>query len=355
MQVPLAAMAASDPMSWRAFARRSFGMDKQPKEPADPSPQMSRRPPAPRSEASPRRRPPFWRDRLVPRTVLGIATILLAASIGAAFSGVSLYAYYAHRLDQSDSVNKQLATDFSKTFDNATKTIQADGQNARSDIQKELQPLRQLAAGGDVLTGLQKNVGPSVWFVQTQDSAGQPSVGSAFVVASDNNSTLLLCSFATVTAATRQPGPQITVSRGTDQEKATLWTWQPERDLALLILQKGNQPKLTFAPTSPPLAIGQRIFSISGTGGSGNAITQGFVADVSANGIQHDVAIGQAFQGGPLVNDGGQVVAISSRLYAPLGFTTDAVYFGIPSRAACEKVLKCPNNDPSGATQGAKP
>lgn len=291
----------------------------------------------------------------MPRTALGIATVLLAASIGAALSGVILYAYYAHRLDQTDTVNKQLASDFSKSFDNATKTIQADGQNARSDIQKELQPLRQLAAGGDVLTGLQKNVGPSVWFVQTQDNAGQPSVGSAFVVASDNSSTLLLCSFATVTAATRQPGPQITVTRGSDQEKATLWTWQPERDLALLIIQKSNQPKLAFAPTSPPLAIGQRIFSVSGVGGSGNAITQGFVADVSANGIQHDVPIGQAFQGGPLVNDQGQVVAVTSRQYAPLGFTTDGVWFGIPTRAACEKVLKCPNGDPAGASQGSKP
>lgn len=329
-------------------------MDSPSTEPEEEAPLPTRRPPPPRIPTAPRHTP-AWRERLVPRTVLGIATILLAASIGAALSGVCLYAYYAHRLDQSDTVNKQLASDFSKTFDNATKTIQADGQNARSDIQKELQPLRQLAAGGDVLTGLQKNVGPSVWFVQTQDSAGQPSVGSAFVVASDNNTTLLLCSFATVTAATRQPGPQITVSRGTDQEKATLWTWQPERDLALLILQKGNQPKLAFAPTSPPLAIGQRIFSVSGTGGSGNAITQGFVADVSANGIQHDVAIGQAFQGAPLVNDAGEVVAISSRQYAPLGFTSDGVFFGIPSRAACEKVLKCPNGDPSGATQGTKP
>jgi S1-C subfamily serine protease len=268
---------------------------------------------------------------------------------------VCLYAYYQHRLDQSETFNRQFAADFGRTYDNATKTLQADGQNARAQIQQELDPLRKLAAGGDVLTALQKSVGPSVWFVQTQDAAGQPSVGSAFVAASDNNQTLLICSFATVSAATRAPGPTITVSHGGEQQKATLWTWQPEKDLALLIIPKPNQPRLEFAPASPPLAIGERLFALSGLGGSGNAITQGFVADVSANAVQHDVPIGPAFQGGPLVDDQNHVVGVASRAFAPLGFPSDTVWFGVPGRSVCEKVLKCPGNDPANATQGAKP
>ena len=81
------------------------------------------------------------------------------------------------------------------------------------------------------------------------------------------------------------------------------------------------------------------------------AASQGFVGDVSSAGIQHDAAIGPAFQGGPIVNSDGKVVAIASRSYAPLGFGTDGVWFGVPGQAVCEKILKCPNGSPSGAGQ----
>ncbi len=96
------------------------------------------------------------------------------------------------------------------------------------------------------------------------------------------------------------------------------------------------------------------MFAISGLGGVGPAITQGFVSDISAAGIMHDAAVGQGFQGGPLVNSDGKVLGISSRAYAPLGYQSDGVWFAIPSKTACEKVLKCPNNDPGGATAGQK-
>jgi S1-C subfamily serine protease len=101
------------------------------------------------------------------------------------------------------------------------------------------------------------------------------------------------------------------------------------------------------------LKTGQRIFALSGLGAAGAAVSQGFIADVSSAGIQHDAAIGSAFQGGPLVNDKGEVLAVASRAYAPLGFGTDAVFFGVPIRTACEKVLKCP--DGGAPSPGAKP
>jgi len=297
---------------------------------------------------------PEWRERLVPKTVLGISVIILAFAVGSAFSGVALYAYYQNRLDQDAKFNNDFAAQFGQQFDNAKKTIDADSTNARAAIQKELEPLRRSVAGGDTLANLQKVVGASTFFVQTQDEAGAPSVGSAFVVASDTRQSYLLASYTTVKAATRAPGPTIMVRQGGTQLKATLWTWQEDKDLALLIVDKGSVPKLPFAPSSPPVALGQRVFAISGLGGSGPAISQGFVSDVSAAGIMHDAAVGQGFQGGPLVNGEGKVLGIASRAYAPLGYQSDGVWFAIPSRTACDKVLKCPNGDPGGASAGAK-
>src|SRR5207249_8391304 len=135
--------------------------------------------------------------------------------------------------------------------------------------------IRQLAGGEETLSKLLDKVGPSVWFVQTLDDAGQPSVGSGFVVASDADQTFLVTSFAAVRAATRNPGPPITVAKGNDAEKATLWTWQEDHDLALLIIKKGNQPKLNWVSGKPAVKLGERVFAVSGRGGAGASITQG--------------------------------------------------------------------------------
>lgn len=297
---------------------------------------------------------PEWRERLVPKTVIGISMLILAFAVGSAFSGVALYAYYQNRLDEDAAFNKDFADQFGQQFDNAKKSIEADGVNARAAIQTELEPLRRLAASGDTLANLQKVVGPSTFFVQTQDEAGAASVGSAFVVASDSRQTYLLASFTTVKASTRAPGPAIQVRQGGTQLKATLWTWDESKDLALLIIDKGSMPKLAFAPASPPLKLGERVFAVSGLGGTGTSITQGFVSDISAAGIMHDAAVGQGFQGGPLINSEGKVLGVASRTYAPLGYASDGVWFAIPSRTACDKVLKCPNGDPGGASAGQK-
>ncbi len=296
---------------------------------------------------------PEWRERLVPKTVLGISMIILAFAVGSAFSGVVLYAYYQNRLDEDERFNKDFAAQFGQQFDNAKKSIEADSTNARAAIQTELEPLRRLAASGETLGNLQKAVGPSTFFVQTQDEAGAASVGSAFVVASDNRQSYLLASYTTVKASTRAPGPGIQVRQGGTQLKATLWTWDESKDLALLIIDKGSVPKVAFAPSSP-LKLGERVFAVSGLGGTGSSITQGFVSDISASGIMHDAAVGQGFQGGPLINSDGKVLGIASRDYAPLGYESDGVWFAIPNRSACDKVLKCPNGDPGGASAGQK-
>ena len=88
----------------------------------------------------------------------------------------------------------------------------------------------------------------------------------------------------------------------------------------------------------------------------GASITQGFVADVSADGIQHDATTGLQFQGGPLLNSEGQAVGVLSRTYAPLAFPVADVWFAVPPAAACAKVLSCPSGTTSpsnNATAGA--
>src|SRR5581483_3849773 len=119
---------------------------------------------------------------------------------------------------------------------------------------------------------------PALYFVHTLDANGQPSVGTAFAVASDTRQTLLLTSYTVVQAATKKPGPQLFVRHGTGNDQAvTVYTWDESNDLALIILPSGNQPKLDFSQSAPKP--GERVYAVSGLGSAGASITQGFVAD----------------------------------------------------------------------------
>ena len=287
------------------------------------------------------------RYRMMPSTVVGLTMFILAMAIGAAFSGTVLYAYYEFRLDKTEERVSTFVDGFEDRFKTATATIEAERENAKAEIEEALEPLRQIRAEGETIAELTEKLAPAVWFVRSLDEAGAASVGSAFVVASDAEQSLLLTSYNTVRAATREPGPDVFVRKGETELRATLWTWQEDKDLALLIIDRGEQPKIAFAPKDPPIAIGERIFAVSGLGARGAAIAQGFVGDVSSAAIQHDAAVGSAFQGGPLVNSKGEAVGIASRAYSPLGFSSEGFFFGIPVKAACDRVLDCPGGDPS--------
>jgi S1-C subfamily serine protease len=291
--------------------------------------------------------PPRWRQRLMPKTALGISMIILAAALGSAFSGAVLYAYYDYRLNKNEDEVERFVRGFDTRFQRAQDIIAFESATAQNQIRDQLKPLEQLTALGGTLEQILQKVSPSLWFVHTLDENGGASVGTAFVVASDDQQAYMVASYTTVRAATRAPGPDVMVRQGAEDIKATLWTWQEDKDLALLVVPKANAPRLQWAEGAPPIRIGERVFAMSGLGGAGGAVTQGLVADISAPTVQHTASVGTQFQGGPLVNSNGEVLAVASRAYAPLGFTSAEVPFAVPIRMSCEQVLKCPNGAPN--------
>jgi S1-C subfamily serine protease len=305
-----------------------------------PTPQGARKK-LPRAQRAPR-----WRGRILPKSILGISLLMLATGIGAATAGTGLYMNYQFRRDESDALVK--------TFDNrakdAVRTVQAEGVNARRRIQDEIEPIRKIAATGDTLRDLLAQSQKSVWQVETADINGAAAVGTAFVVASDSDRSFLVTSFNVVRAATAKPRPALIIRKGTESLDAELWTWQESRDLALLIVKKPSLPRLDWG-ISTDIRLGQQIFAVSGFGTAGGSITQGFIADVSKDGVQHTAALGSHFQGAPLLSDRGLVLGIASRTYEPFGFPSDGVWFAAPIRSSCETVLKCPESETSGAGQ----
>jgi S1-C subfamily serine protease len=297
--------------------------------------------------AKPTKPEPTGLRRIVPKSALGLAALIFFMGIAAAFSGAVLYAYYESRQEETNNKVDAFVGGFNDQLDSAKKIVQAEGDRAKSEINDQLAELQKFAASGSTLQGLLDKAQPSVYFVNTLDQNGAPSPGTAFVVFSDSKNSYLLTSYTAVQAATQSPGPPVTLQKpGQNDLTATVFTWDPSKDLALLQVDTPNLPALAWAPADSTPKIGDRLFAISGLGSGGAAITQGFIADVSADGLQHDAPIGTQFQGGPLLNSDGEVVAVGSRTYSPLGFDPQSVFFAPVIRASCDVVLKCPNGTP---------
>jgi S1-C subfamily serine protease len=290
-------------------------------------------------------------QRILPRTAIGVVLLMLAAAIGFAFGGTVLYAYYQYRTDKLEKKVDKFVGGFEERFNKAVEDINKETEDAKEQVRKEIEPIKELRASGETLRSLVDKVKDSVYLVETQDEFGRPQAGTAFVVTSDAERSYLVTSLTVVKASTRKPGPSISLRKGNDRIDATLWTWHEERDLALLIVNKGGLPRVKWAASDQPPQYGERIFDVAGVGGAGGSITQGFVADVSAAGIMHDAAVTGPFAGGPILNSKAEVLGVGAPGYAPLGFTSDRVTFAPYIRAACEKILKCPGGaaDAGGA------
>lgn len=175
----------------------------------------------------------------------------------------------------------------------------------------------------------------SVWSVSTLDEVGRRVEGSAFVIGASGGQTLVITSFAVVRASTFAPGPPITLRRGSQTAEATLWTWQEDRDLALLVMRTPG-PALPMATGTPPKA-GDRIWSRSASG----SLAPGVVTGTFDGGIEHNVFLDDSLQGAPMLNQKGEVVAIATLAYNPGGRGSTTVFVGVSINQACTRILRC--------------
>ena len=194
-------------------------------------------------------------------------------------------------------------------------------------------------------------VAPSIWRVSTLDEAGRPVEASAIVAGSFGGQSYLLTSFVAVRASTRIPGPQIVVRNGGSESPATLWTWQEDKDLALLVIPRAAPP-LLWATESPEGKRDDRVFVAA----EGAGLAPGKILESSATAIQHNISIDGRRQGGALINEKGEVLGMVSQDYNPGGVGTDRIFVAIPMRSTCGPILQCGGGNATvGATTTTAP
>jgi S1-C subfamily serine protease len=276
---------------------------------------------------------PFLRRHFWPPSALGIIAISLVVSMFVGFVGALVY---------TSSDNAEIAsgdpTDQSHVLPTAPATTAPSGPTTTKPP--------------EVLTpdGIAKKAGPSVWSVSSLDDAGRPVEGSGFIAGSFGGQTYLLTSLSIVRAATRIPGPDVVVRNGGSEVKATLWTWQEDRDLALLVTGR-TAPSLSWADDNPAPKPGDKVYVV----GSDGSPVAGVLSSVSPTNIQHNVFVDPRRQGAPLLNDRGQILGMASLSFNPNTQPTDTVFYAVPIAAACERVLSCGSGNASIPTTTVAP
>ncbi|MGI9022740.1 MAG: trypsin-like peptidase domain-containing protein [Acidimicrobiales bacterium] len=177
---------------------------------------------------------------------------------------------------------------------------------------------------------------PSVWSVRTFDSAGRPVQGSGFLARAGNQG-LLLTSLAVVEASTHLPAPEIVVTGGGYDGKAQLWSWDEEHDLALLVVDRTDDPAPPWLSEPARLKVGAKVFAV----GENGVLKPGVVTGLSGQAVDHNIFIDDVLRGGAIVDVKGEVVAVSSAAYTAGGNPTDTAFFGVPIRNSCARVLTC--------------
>lgn len=269
-----------------------------------------------------------------------LLSVMLFALFGVAF-GVSGAFWWAHFNTQVNELRDE-TRDFEQRAQNALSSIDAQRNEALRQIQDSVKPVAGVLAQANMVK-LSERFAPSVWTVSTKDGAGEPTLGTAFSIISNDSETVLLTNYSLVSAAATTPGPGISVWKLSEEVTAELWAVDPEHDIAMLKIDRGNIPVLEWAPDEDQAtALGTSVFAISSQGGAGAAVSPGLVIDVSAVGVRHTAKLDLDFRGGPLVTPEGKVIGIVSLTYRPtLAPTTGEMYYAPLVTNACLDVLQC--------------
>ena len=259
---------------------------------------------------------PFWRRHFWPPSVWGATALALVLSVIVGLTGALIYVSSEPTSAPADPTEEP--------------------PEASGDLAPGLQETTTTKAEILSTEALTKKVAPSVWTVDTLDEEGRPSVGSAFAAGSAPGQTFLLTSLAVVQSSTRQPSPDINVRNGNTQVKATLWSWQEEFDLAMLVIAR-SVPSISWVDTDGIPKPGDKLFVAAGTGG----LSAGALATLSPTIVQHNIFTDEMRRGGPLLTEKGQVVGMASQAYNPGGAGTERIFFGVPVGISCQKVLAC--------------
>jgi hypothetical protein len=182
-----------------------------------------------------------------------------------------------------------------------------------------------------------------VFAVGVPGGAAGTAVGAAFPFFSDDAQTFLVTAAAVVGSA-----QEAQVYLPDRVAVAAVAGIDPERGLAILRLEVGGIPPLPWRPPGEPLQIDDPV-RVQGVGAPDTAVVvAGRVAGVGREALALDIATSDYLRGAPVLDGGGQVVAVVVAGYRPYGSVGGTLAYLPPIRAVCLRLVQCAPEDLGG-------
>lgn len=181
-----------------------------------------------------------------------------------------------------------------------------------------------IGATGANVKSIAQLVSPSVVSIEVTAVSGS-GTGSGSIYKSNANSSFIITNNHVIEAAAVSGQIEVELNNG-DVLPATIIGRNSEYDLAIISIQKGNLPEITFG-NSLTLSIGDPVIAFGSPLGLSGTVTSGIVsalnrpvttgslnAESFMDAIQTDAAINPGNSGGPLVDSQGRIVGVNSAI-----------------------------------------
>lgn len=266
-----------------------------------------------------------------------VPLFLIVALLGATLAGSVAALYYGQQVRRLESTTasaraevEQARQEITATASEAQQTIDAQMRRAREELAQEA-PVESPRDAG-------------VFAVSADHAAGEVRVGSAFVIASEENQTHLVTTYDLVESG-EQAVEAVRVFLEDGPVPAVVHNYDRERDVATLRLGAGPLPVPDWRPGDDPIQAGDPVYLVGLAGPGASSVLEGRIAGVSNEALVPTTPVNSFLAGAPLVDASGRVVAMASVSYAPYGPVDGDPLYAVPLRGFCARAVDCTSVD----------
>jgi len=163
-----------------------------------------------------------------------------------------------------------------------------------------------------------------------------PLQGSAFVLSSDGEDSLLVTNFHVVRSVWTAGARGVVVRDGDRSLNGTITTVRPGADLAVV---RVAGPLPTLEPSQSQPRLGQPVIAVGSPYGYGGTASTGIVSGVRGSWVQFSAPVSPGSSGGPVLDADGQVIGVAAAKV--LGPGAEGLSFAISIDRVCRLTAAC--------------
>lgn len=278
------------------------------------------------------------RWRIIPTSFIGISLMLLMFAAGALLGVIGLYTRFDFGLQNNINVTQEAINESRNENLEFNESIITE----RERLEQAVENLDGSIATSFSMSELSENLSKTVVSIETEDEGGNAIVfsGVVFSVNDELNESFILTSAILLEANKALPSPGITVTISGESFEGALINWDDIQDIALISVPTNELNAVQWeTSTNITRSLYDNVFVASGFSSNGVLIDTSRLLDIDDSFIRiaDPLALEQA--GGGVFNNDGNLLAINTFFYSPLGISDAEIPFAMTREEVCSTDL----------------